>query len=198
MTNAGARRRRLGTKINVADFSAPAIATDADYQFSTTTKPYRFVSLENLPVHLALVVIPDLAARPRKDGKTVLIDSRKRICCGLKIPRCGLTSEMRSRRELTPLSPEYKTRLLLGRGQMIVDFAEPSHMIESRHAYQDFRVISGHRRHDHCPGTGDPKKPCDFNGAVGFKFSSPSMGESESTDFPCRITQQYQLLKVPY
>jgi len=68
VTNAGARRRRLGTKIDVADFSAPAIATDADYQFSTTTKPYRFVSLENLPVHLALVVIPDLAARPRKDG----------------------------------------------------------------------------------------------------------------------------------
>jgi hypothetical protein len=44
-------------------------------------------------MHFTLVVIPNLATRLRK---TVLIESRKRICSGLKMPRCGLTSGMRS------------------------------------------------------------------------------------------------------
>jgi len=39
---------------------------------------------------------------PHGFGNTVLIDSRKRICCGLKIPRCGLMSGMRSPAKTNP------------------------------------------------------------------------------------------------
>jgi hypothetical protein len=50
-------------------------------------------------MHLALVVVPDLNPG---FGKTVLIDSKNRICCGLKMPRCGLISGMRSPSKTKP------------------------------------------------------------------------------------------------
>ena len=50
----------------------------------------------DLPVSLALIVIPDPSAL---FGNTVLMLNRCSICCGLKIPRLGLISGMRSPRD---------------------------------------------------------------------------------------------------
>jgi hypothetical protein len=42
---------------------------------------------------------------------------------------------------------EHKARLQLGRGQVIVDFAEPSHTLESCCTHLGVEVVSGRRRH---------------------------------------------------
>ena len=45
--------------------------------------------------------------------------------------------------ERDALTFEDEAGLQFGRGQVIVDFAEPSHMLESRHAHQGVEVVSG-------------------------------------------------------
>jgi len=55
--------------------------------------------------------------------------------------------------ERDALTLEDETGLQFGRGQVIVDFAEPSHMLESRHAHRSVGAVSGHRRHRSSPET---------------------------------------------
>ena len=56
--------------------------------------------------------------------------------------------------ERNALALEDEAGLQLGRGQVIVDLAQPSHMLESRHAHQGVAVIDRHRYHRH------PLKQC--------------------------------------
>ena len=86
-------------------------------------------------MHLALVVIPDLAARFRENG----LDRQQKAHL-LRLEDAALRIDERD-----ALALEHKARLQFGRGQVIVDLVQPSHMLESRHAHQGVGVVSGHR-----------------------------------------------------
>jgi hypothetical protein len=60
---------------------------------------YGVVSFKNLAMHLALIVVPNLATRLRKHR---LNRQQVSIRCGLKIPRCGLMSGTRSPSKMNP------------------------------------------------------------------------------------------------
>ena len=94
-------------------------------------------------MHLALVVVPDLAARLWENGL-----DRQQEAHLLRLEDAALRIDERD-----ALALEDEARLQFGRGQVIVDFAQPSHMLESRHAHQGVRVVSGHRRHRSSPET---------------------------------------------
>ena len=92
----------------------------------------RLVALENLPMHLALVVVPDLAARLREDGL-----DRQQEPHLLRLEDAALRIDERD-----ALAVEHEARLQLGRGQVIVDLAQPSHMLESRRCASECRGVS--------------------------------------------------------
>jgi hypothetical protein len=71
----------------------------------------RFVAFENLPMHLALVVIPNLAALLRQNG----FDRQKEAHL-LRFEDAALRIDERD-----ALTVKHEARLQLGRGQVIVD-----------------------------------------------------------------------------
>ena len=83
----------------------------------------RFVGLEYLPMHLALVVVPHPGTRPRKDRP-----DRKQEPHLLWLENAALRIHKRNAFTL-----EDETGLQLGGGQVIVSLAEPSHMLECCH-----------------------------------------------------------------
>jgi hypothetical protein len=85
-----------------------------------------FVPFKNLPMDLALVVIPNLAARLREDG----FDRQKEAHLFRFINAPPLIDERDA------IALKQKTRLYLDLSQVIVDLTEPSHMLESRHPHQ--------------------------------------------------------------
>ena len=91
----------------------------------------RLIALENLAMHLALVVVPDLAARLREHG----LDRQQKPHL-LRLEDAALRIDERD-----ALALKDKARLQLGCGQMIVYFAQPSDMLESRYSYE--RVTIG-------------------------------------------------------
>ena len=95
------------------------------------------VAVENLPMHLALVVIPDPAARPWEDGL-----DRQQEAHLLRLEDAALRIDERD-----ALAVEDEARLQLGRGQVIVDFAQPSDMLERRHAHESVAIWLHARRH---------------------------------------------------
>ena len=97
----------------------------------------RFIAIEDLPMHLALVVVPDFTARLREDGL-----DRQQEPHLLRLEDATLRVN-----EGNALAPEYEAGLQLGRGQVIMDLVQPSHILESRHAHQGVAVVSGYRRH---------------------------------------------------
>ena len=72
-----------------------------------------FVALENLAMHLALVVVPNPGAWLWKDGL-----DREKIPHLLRFEDAALRIDQRD-----SLALEYEARLQLSRGQVIVDFA---------------------------------------------------------------------------
>ena len=85
---------------------------------------HRLVALENLAVNLALIVVPDLAARSREYGL-----DRKQESHLLRLENAALRIDERD-----ALAVENKTGLKLVCGKLIVHFVQPSNMLESRHA----------------------------------------------------------------
>jgi len=83
-----------------------------------------FVRFKNLPMHIALVVVPDLAAWFRKDGP-----DRQEVTHLLRLEDAALPIDQRDAFAL-----ENEARVQLARGQVIANFAQPSHMLEGRHA----------------------------------------------------------------
>jgi hypothetical protein len=71
-------------------------------------------------MYLALIIIQTL---PPGFGNTDLIESRYFICCGLNIPRYGLTSGMRSTSNSNP-GPK------ICAGPMTVNLTQRSHLAE--------------------------------------------------------------------
>ena len=96
----------------------------------------RLVALENLAMHLALVVVPDLAARLREHS----LDRQQELHL-LRLEDAALRIDERD-----ALALEDKARLQFGRSQMIVHLAQPSDMLESRHAYERVMIGINHMR----------------------------------------------------
>ena len=87
-------------------------------------------------MRLALVVVPNLATRLRENG----LDGKQEAHL-LRLEDAALGIDERN-----AFSLKYEARLEFIRGQVIVDFTEPSHMLESRHAHRGVEVVIGHRR----------------------------------------------------
>ena len=94
----------------------------------------RLVALENLAMHLALIVVPDLAARLREHGL-----DRQQEPHLLRLEDAALRIDERD-----ALAVKDKARLQLGRGEMIVNLAQPSDMLEGRHSRMSVLVKIGH------------------------------------------------------
>ena len=80
----------------------------------------RFVGLEYLPMHLALVVVPHPGTRPRKDRPD---RKQEPHLPWLEHPALRI-------HERNAFTLEDETGLQLSSGQVIVSLAEPSHMLE--------------------------------------------------------------------
>ena len=98
----------------------------------------RLVALENLAMHLALVVVPDLAARL---GKHSL--DRQQEAHWLRLEDAALRIDERE-----AFAFEDEARLQLGRRQMIVHLAKSSDVLKSRHAHEPVTIRIIHARCD--------------------------------------------------
>jgi len=90
-------------------------------------------------MHFALVVIPDLAARPRENG----FDRQKEAHL-LRFKDAALRINKRD-----ALTLKHEAWFKLSGSQVIVDFTQPTHMLEGCRAHQGVAGVNGHRRHDH-------------------------------------------------
>src|SRR5215467_2667811 len=97
---------------------------------------YGVVALEDLAMNVTLVVVPNLAARLGKDGL-----DRQQISHLLRLEDAPLWIDKRY-----ALAIENKAGLQLARRQMIVNLAQPSHMLECGYAQEHVTIRLRHAR----------------------------------------------------
>ena len=90
----------------------------------------RLVALKNLAVNVTLIVVPDIAPRFWEYGF-----DRQKVSHLLRLEDPALRIDQRD-----ALVVKHEARLKLGRGQAIVDFAEPTDVPESGHAHESVTI----------------------------------------------------------
>ncbi len=97
----------------------------------------RLVTLKNLAVNLTLIVVPDLAPWLREYN----FDRQKESHL-FRLENPALRIDKRD-----ALVVEREAGLQLGRGQAIVDFAEPADVLEGGHAHESVAIWFIHAPH---------------------------------------------------
>jgi hypothetical protein len=90
----------------------------------------RLIAIEDLAVNLSLVIVPDPAAWLREHR----LDGEQEPHL-LRLENAALRIDQRD-----PLAVKDKTRSQVRRGQVIVHLAEPSNLLERRHAHKNITI----------------------------------------------------------